>query len=1039
MYKNNAISMSTAKALTIFFALVLSTSQLDAATIYARADGDWDQTDRWSLAGTGGASCSCVPGVGDDVIIDGYNIDVDNGTGNVTVNSLILRSSDRDDNTRFRLQNSVDLDVTTDITLFGNRAGRIQRLLISNSGVITVGGDVIIDQDDGNYIQLDIERTAVLDITDDLIIDKDGGTGVYITLNESAGTAANITVGDDFTIDAVMVASSVVQVLLNQTSSLLSVAGDFDATISCSDTGDELDLDLNGGDFNVTGAMNFTRTGDYGNIDIDMDGGDIDAGSLTFTSSGANADESDIFLYVDEASNITVTNDMTVTMTGGSDFDLSLNWVSGTAGTMDIGGNMTFNRSGGEIIYVYVYADDSDLIVDGDFSINSSGGSISEIVLDANARMQVDGDLNYFSSEGDYGLISLGGTGTPTLEIGTDLNIDFSGGNDFFYLWPDVGTLTVRNDLNLTNSGSGTDVHLDMDGGAIVVDRNFNGTLSGSDELLIDIDLASSISVGGDMTLTLGNGNDLEFHMGQNTTGSTATLNVTGNLLLDHNGGSSTGDDLQFIVSDDCIVSVGGDFTMDTDGSGGSGNFFVSMLDNAEMDIEGDFYMVNSTGSSYLTYTLDNSSRLELAGDILRNATPNNFGLISSIGSSTIQFDGSTAQVIAESAGAGTDGISYNNVSINNSFATAPQLTLEGDIDINGDLALTDGIIESTSSTMVNFADNATTSAASNASFIDGPVQKTGDDAFVFPTGDGGNYLPIEMTAPGATGDIFEVQYFDQNPNPSYNVSSFGVGIDHVSTTDYWEVNRRTGSSDVALILSWNANSSVDNLTSLILAGWDGTTWQSHGNGGTTGTTSAGTVRSVSTISTYNAFTFASGNADNPLPIELTSFDVVYKNDVAEIEWETRTEINNDFFTIERSVDGEHFEIIETIDGAGNSNSSISYFTIDPNPVDGLSYYRLKQTDFNGDFSYSNIETIFVSGSTDITIYPNPFFEEINITNFGDAELHEHQLFSAIGKLIGSYRNTNTINTGHLAYGVYFLNSYDIKGNLINTAKLVKK
>lgn len=92
-----------------------------------------------------------------------------------------------------------------------------------------------------------------------------------------------------------------------------------------------------------------------------------------------------------------------------------------------------------------------------------------------------------------------------------------------------------------------------------------------------------------------------------------------------------------------------------------------------------------------------------------------------------------------------------------------------------------------------------------------------------------------------------------------------------------------------------------------------------------------------------------------PLPIELVNFEAHIDSNHIDLEWVTASEINNDFFTVERSVDAKTWEVVVTSLGAGNSNQAISYYETDYFPHEGVSYYRLKQTDFNGAFSYSNI------------------------------------------------------------------------------------
>src|SRR5690606_38659659 len=118
-------------------------------------------------------------------------------------------------------------------------------------------------------------------------------------------------------------------------------------------------------------------------------------------------------------------------------------------------------------------------------------------------------------------------------------------------------------------------------------------------------------------------------------------------------------------------------------------------------------------------------------------------------------------------------------------------------------------------------------------------------------------------------------------------------------------------------------------------------------------------------ITTFSPFTIgAIGSSNNVLPIQLLSFTAKpIDNKEVLTQWTTATETNNDFFTVERSVDALNFKEIGTVNGAGNSNNAIKYRFSDKNPFAGTSYYRLKQTDFDGKFSYSEIESVFISNS----------------------------------------------------------------------------
>jgi hypothetical protein len=153
----------------------------------------------------------------------------------------------------------------------------------------------------------------------------------------------------------------------------------------------------------------------------------------------------------------------------------------------------------------------------------------------------------------------------------------------------------------------------------------------------------------------------------------------------------------------------------------------------------------------------------------------------------------------------------------------------------------------------------------------------------------------------------------------------------------------------------WAWGAAIDNvsLTGAAAAG-------PYGNWAPVGTySSSTTVTPVTAIRTgLSGFSqFALGVSDAALPIKLTSFTGKCGGAEVELEWTTETEINNDFFTIERSADAINFEEVDFIQGAGNSSVSKSYSYKDNSPY-SLVYYKLKQTDFNGDFSYSEVISV---------------------------------------------------------------------------------
>ncbi|MDD2984222.1 MAG: T9SS type A sorting domain-containing protein [Crocinitomicaceae bacterium] len=109
------------------------------------------------------------------------------------------------------------------------------------------------------------------------------------------------------------------------------------------------------------------------------------------------------------------------------------------------------------------------------------------------------------------------------------------------------------------------------------------------------------------------------------------------------------------------------------------------------------------------------------------------------------------------------------------------------------------------------------------------------------------------------------------------------------------------------------------------------------------------------------------------LPIELISFDATANQNQVDLSWMTGSEKNNDFFTIERTVDGIVYEEVTKIEGQGNSSSKTSYEYTDARPLSGISYYRLKQTDYNGESEVFEVKSVNIErGELVSNVYPNP-------------------------------------------------------------------
>ncbi|WP_051568257.1 DUF2341 domain-containing protein [Crocinitomix catalasitica] len=176
---------------------------------------------------------------------------------------------------------------------------------------------------------------------------------------------------------------------------------------------------------------------------------------------------------------------------------------------------------------------------------------------------------------------------------------------------------------------------------------------------------------------------------------------------------------------------------------------------------------------------------------------------------------------------------------------------------------------------------------------------------------------------------------------------------------------------------------------------------------------------------------FLAGTLCDLLPIELLHFNAfLFDENKVQVDWTTASEINNDFFTIERSLDTENWEEIAIIDGAGNSTRKIDYQYLDQLDLRGIFYYRLKQTDFDGSYSYSGIETIdyrLNSSDSKLTVYPNPSKNTIVVTGYNGVYFGGH-VYNTLGQevtgrvsLMTSEPSKLMLNVAALSPGFYIL------------------
>jgi hypothetical protein len=194
-------------------------------------------------------------------------------------------------------------------------------------------------------------------------------------------------------------------------------------------------------------------------------------------------------------------------------------------------------------------------------------------------------------------------------------------------------------------------------------------------------------------------------------------------------------------------------------------------------------------------------------------------------------------------------------------------------------------------------------------------------------------------------------------------------------------------------------------------------------------------------LNSFSSFT-AAGNS-TPLPIQLLSFNAVKNNQQVDCKWSTASEVNNDYFTIERTDDALNFYPIGVINGAGNSNQILNYSFTDLNPLRGLNYYRLRQTDFDGQSTVSDIRSVNMNEAVSFELVSAYFASDALVFKFNqEVPINKLNLYDVLGRIVYSEDYTNSvlsfdeISIPYLLSGNYFL---DVRvGDKMFSKKLVK-
>lgn len=463
---------------------------------------------------------------------------------------------------------------------------------------------------------------------------------------------------------------------------------------------------------------------------------------------------------------------------------------------------------------------------------------------------------------------------------------------------------------------------------------------------------------------------------------------------------------------------------------------------NNNVDLKGSFTTSNATSVLNL-----NGRYLKVAGNFM-NAAGNT--TVTNTAGSTVEFNGTAAQTYNQ----GSSTLTLNNVVMNH---TGPGVTCATNMVLgtSGVMTLTLGrLITNANEVQITNTASAACTAGNTNSFVQGNLRRYLNGAatsYDFPVGHATNgYQRANITFTTATTIPQLLARFDtygvvplgpvanECPNNTYNTLP-------VLNNGYWTIsasaNPTSGTYTTTLYNTNYTNSGG-------AAGWTVIKGTSTATYALNGTCAASTVTTVVRTGMNGFSVFGVGQSVAPLPVELVSFNGVAYDDHNRLEWVTASETNNDFFEVERSDDGINFFTIGRVDGHGTTSMRNDYNFNDYSPIEGTNYYRLKQVDFNGSVSYSQIVTLeFHRGSMTVTnIKPNPTNGEVNFDFNSPAESTIHVVITDVtGRVVrDEYREvkagTTLINTmiDQTGPGIYTLSVTEDRSGFRSVTRIVK-
>ena len=675
---------------------------------------------------------------------------------------------------------------------------------------------------------------------------------------------------------------------------------------------------------------------------------------------------------------------------------------SGGANTFAAGATISINNGGRYISKNATCTSSANIWTvnsGGVFQHDVNGGTIPQATWNSGSTCEVTGVTTTLPSKLDQSFYNF------TWNCPNQTSIEKLGGD----------LTSIAGDFSFVSSGAGYVRFGNAENYTMNVGGNFN--IQGGKLHATSKSLSCVINIGGNYVQSAGTfaGNDI----GQDNGEGSPVINVTGNFSVS----SGTFDFSQYNSSSTTkgitTLNLNGNFTQ----SGGTITETGSNTAKGEIYFKkaGTQYFSKSSGtisnninftinsgsvvdagvsafSSSGTFTLASGGGLNMgsANGITQTSASGNVQVTGTRSYSTgadYTYNGTVAQVTGDGLPSSVRYLTvYNsaNVTLSNNVAASSMLYLTLGKIVTNDNELA---VSNTSTSAI--------SGHSTNSYVIGNLRRTvnGSGKYDFPVGSTFGYQLMSVILSSTSGFTSLLSSFvpgDPAPGGLANgILKSGKYFNKMLNMGYWklEPNSTMTSGSYGVAITGSNFSNKSDATSRDVN--DYTTFKRPGSSnnwdviGTTDVTKQVITDNQVTTYTlgYTTFShFGQGTGGSTLPIKLMAFNAKLENGTVNLTWTTAAEINNDYFTIERSNDGKKYIELFRERGAGNSTNTLFYNGNDDGPAKGYNYYRLKQTDYDGHFSYSDVKTVRVKKSaieaSDMkieSVYPNPFSDNFKI------------------------------------------------------------